>query len=418
MLVITRASRDALRIGYQNRPQLFARHIVLPELLYERVIEVDERIGAHGAGADAARRDRPRAARCSRRSTPASARSRSCSCTATAITEHERRVGRDRARHRLHPGLGSPRGQPADEAGLARRHHGRRRLPLADPAPLRRAGGAASSADVRLLFMQSTGGLTDARLFQGKDAILSGPAGGIVGMVRTAQLAGFDKIIGFDMGGTSTDVSHFAGEFERAFETQVAGVRMRAPMMSIHTVAAGGGSILRFDGARFRVGPDSAGANPGPGLLPPRRAAHGDRRQRDARQDPAGVLPRGVRAATATSRSTPTSCARSSPRSPRRSRAATGAARTPGGGRRGLPRDRRREHGERDQADLGAARLRRHRVHAVLLRRRRRPARLPRRRRARHDPRAHPPARRRAVGLRHGPRRSCARCASRRSEAC
>ena len=112
--------------------------------------------------------------------------------------------------------------------------------------------------------MQSSGGLTDAHAFQGKDAILSGPAGGIVGMARTAAIAGIDKVIGFDMGGTSTDVSHYAGEFEREFETQVAGVRMRAPMMSIHTVAAGGGSLLAFDGSRFRVGPQSAGANPGP----------------------------------------------------------------------------------------------------------------------------------------------------------
>uniref|UniRef100_UPI0028B19C2E hydantoinase B/oxoprolinase family protein n=1 Tax=Massilia alkalitolerans TaxID=286638 RepID=UPI0028B19C2E len=117
---------------------------------------------------------------------------------------------------------------------------------------------------VNLQFMQSSGGLTDARAFQGKDSILSGPAGGIVGMVRASRLAGFERVIGFDMGGTSTDVSHFSGEFERVFETQVAGVRMRAPMMSIHTVAAGGGSILHFDGTRYRVGPDSAGANPGP----------------------------------------------------------------------------------------------------------------------------------------------------------
>ncbi len=123
---------------------------------------------------------------------------------------------------------------------------------------------AAEMPGVRLFFMQSSGGLADAHAFQGKDAILSGPAGGIVGMARTATLAGFDKVIGFDMGGTSTDVSHFAGEFEREFETQVAGVRMRAPMMSIHTVASGGGSILEFDGARLRVGPRSAGANPGP----------------------------------------------------------------------------------------------------------------------------------------------------------
>src|SRR3989441_185414 len=123
---------------------------------------------------------------------------------------------------------------------------------------------AAELEGVRLLFMQSNGGLTDARRFQGKDAILSGPAGGIVGAVRTSVAAGFDRIIGFDMGGTSTDVSHYAGEFQREFETRVARVRLRAPMMSIHTVAAGGGSILHFDGARYRVGPDSAGANPGP----------------------------------------------------------------------------------------------------------------------------------------------------------
>src|SRR5471030_295750 len=123
---------------------------------------------------------------------------------------------------------------------------------------------AGELRDVRVMFMQSNGGLTDARRFQGKDSILSGPAGGIVGAVRTSLAAGFDRIIGFDMGGTSTDVSHYAGEFEREFETQVAGVRMRAPMMSIHTVAAGGGSILHFDGSRYRVGPDSAGANPGP----------------------------------------------------------------------------------------------------------------------------------------------------------
>jgi 5-oxoprolinase (ATP-hydrolysing) len=112
--------------------------------------------------------------------------------------------------------------------------------------------------------MQSNGGLTDAHLFQGKDAILSGPAGGIVGAVEVSRLAGFDRIIGFDMGGTSTDVTHYAGEYERAFITEVAGVRLAAPMMRIHTVAAGGGSICRFDGARFRVGPESAGANPGP----------------------------------------------------------------------------------------------------------------------------------------------------------
>lgn len=116
----------------------------------------------------------------------------------------------------------------------------------------------------RLKFMQSNGGLTDARYFDGKDAILSGPAGGVVGMARVCEIAGFDRVIGFDMGGTSTDVSHYGGEFEKVFHANVAGVRIRAPMMLIHTVAAGGGSKLHFDGARYRVGPDSAGAHPGP----------------------------------------------------------------------------------------------------------------------------------------------------------
>ena len=180
---------------------------------------------------------------------------------------------------------------------------------------------AAEMPGVRLYFMQSSGGLTDAHAFQGKDAILSGPAGGIVGMVRTAQLADFDRVIGFDMGGTSTDVSHYAGEFERAFETQVAGVRMRAPMMSIHTVAAGGGSILGFDGARFRAGPAERRRESGAGVLSARRAARGDRCERDGRQDPAGVLSEGVRAAAPTSRSTATSSSRSSARWPPRSSA-------------------------------------------------------------------------------------------------
>ena len=154
---------------------------------------------------------------------------------------------------------------------------------------------------MRLLFMQSNGGLTDARALpgQGRDPLRARPAASSAWRAPP-QPAGFDRVIGFDMGGTSTDVSHYAGEFERAFETQVAGVRMRAPMMSIHTVAAGGGSILHFDGAASASGPDSAGADPGPGLLPARRPADGHRRQRDARQDPAGVLPAGVRARAAT----------------------------------------------------------------------------------------------------------------------
>ena len=233
-------------------------------MLYERVVEIDERVDADGrvltpldeaARARGARRTR---------SPPASARSPSCCMHGYRFTEHERRVAeiaRDIGFTQISTSHGA---SPLMKLVSPRRHHRRRCLPLADPAPLRRRRWRTSSAATRLMFMQSNGGLTDARLFQGKDSILSGPAGGVVGMVRTAQLAGFAKVIGFDMGGTSTDVSHFDGEYERAFETQVAGVRMRAPMMRIHTVAAGGGSILHFDGARFRVGPDSAGADPGP----------------------------------------------------------------------------------------------------------------------------------------------------------
>ena len=156
------------------------------------------------------------------------------------------------------------------------------------------------------MFMMSSGGLTAAELFQGKDAILSGPAGGVVGMAETGRQAGFERLIGFDMGGTSTDVSHFDGEYERAFETEVAGVRMRAPMMLIHTVAAGGGSILHFDGARFRVGPDSARRQSGTELLPPQRAAGGDRRQCDGRQADCRIFSRRFSARARTSRSTAT----------------------------------------------------------------------------------------------------------------
>ncbi len=146
------------------------------------------------------------------------------------------------------------------------------------------------------MFMQSSGGLVDAHMFQGKDAILSGPAGGIVGAVRVSALAGFAKIITFDMGGTSTDVAHYAGDYERSFESEVAGVRMRAPMMAIHTVAAGGGSILAFDGARFRVGPESAGADPGPACYRKGGPADRDRRQRPGRQAAPALFPEGVRA--------------------------------------------------------------------------------------------------------------------------
>jgi 5-oxoprolinase (ATP-hydrolysing) len=262
VLVISRGFRDALRIATQARPRLFDRRIVLPELLYERVIEAAERVGAGGeiiesldesalgAGLRAAFADGLR------------------SCAIVFLhgyryVRHER-AAEDIARqigftqisvsHRVSPLMKLvPRGDTtvvdAYLSPILRRYVDR----VAHLMP-----------GVPLFFMQSSGGLTQAHHFQGKDAILSGPAGGIVGMARTAQAAGHTKLIGFDMGGTSTDVSHFAGEYERAFDTEVGGVRIRAPMMSIHSIAAGGGSIIRFDGARLRVGPESAGASPGP----------------------------------------------------------------------------------------------------------------------------------------------------------
>jgi 5-oxoprolinase (ATP-hydrolysing) len=266
VLFITKGFRDQLRIAYQNRPRIFDRHIKLPELLYSKVFEVDERMGAHGEVVRPLDEDAVRAQL-------AAARAEGFQAIAIVLLHgyrypaHEARVA-----------------TLAREAGFAQISVSHVVSPLmkivsrgdttvvdAYLSPILRRyvnqvaaelGGNTSS--VRLMFMQSNGGLTDAMRFQGKDSILSGPAGGIVGMVATSAAAGFDKVIGFDMGGTSTDVSHYAGELEREFDTLVAGVRMRAPMMSIHTIAAGGGSILHFDGQRQRVGPDSAGANPGP----------------------------------------------------------------------------------------------------------------------------------------------------------
>jgi 5-oxoprolinase (ATP-hydrolysing) len=262
VLVITEGFADALRIAYQNRPRIFDRRILLPEVLYQRVIEVGERISADGEvlvplDETAITQELEKA--------------RGDGFEAVAVVcmhgyrypAHERRIG-----------------AIARAAGFTQVSESHRTSPLmklvsrgdttvvdAYLSPILRryvTEVAEELQGVPLLFMQSNGGLTDAASFRGKDSIVSGPAGGIVGMARTAAKAGFAKVIGFDMGGTSTDVSHFAGEFEREYETQVAGVRMRAPMLAIHTVAAGGGSVLHFDGSRYRVGPDSAGADPGP----------------------------------------------------------------------------------------------------------------------------------------------------------
>ncbi len=272
-LMITRGFRDALKIGYQARPDIFAKEIVLPELLYSRVVEIDERVRADGtveaapdeaavgAGLDALRAD---------------------GFDALAIVflhawkypAHEQIVARlareagfaqVSVSHEVSPlvklvGRGDTTVVDAYLSPILRRYVDRvaGELGMGD-------GAVPSPGDgPRLMFMMSSGGLTAAALFQGKDAILSGPAGGVVGAVETAKMAGFSKVIGFDMGGTSTDVSHYDGELERAFETEVAGVRMRAPMLRIHTVAAGGGSILSYDRGRFQVGPESAGADPGP----------------------------------------------------------------------------------------------------------------------------------------------------------
>ncbi|MFE3887441.1 hydantoinase B/oxoprolinase family protein [Streptomyces lydicus] len=264
VLLTTEGFRDALRIAYQNRPRIFDRHIVLPEALYDRVIEVPERIGARGEpvrplDADAVRR--------------ALIRARADGLRSAAVVllhgyrhaDHERTVA-ELAReagfsqvscsHEVSPLMKLvPRGDTTVVDAYLSPILGRYVDDIATQLP-----------GIRLMFMQSNGGLRKAAHFRGKDAVLSGPAGGVVGMVRTAADAGggHDRVIGFDMGGTSTDVSHYAGEFERVFGSEVAGVRMRAPMMNIHTVAAGGGSVLHFDGRRYRVGPDSAGADPGP----------------------------------------------------------------------------------------------------------------------------------------------------------
>jgi len=262
VLVITKGFADALRIAYQDRPRIFDREIIRPDMLYSRVIEATERVGPHGevlvpldedavaAGLKAARDDGFRAV--------------AVVCLhGYRHPEHEARIGEIARR----TGFTQVSLSHATSPLMKLVSRGDTTVVDAYLSPVLARYVASVTRElpgVRVQFMQSHGGLASARSFRGKDSILSGPAGGIVGMARTAQAAGFGRVIGFDMGGTSTDVSHFAGEFERQYETEVAGVRMRAPMLAIHTVAAGGGSILQFDGSRFRVGPGSAGAVPGP----------------------------------------------------------------------------------------------------------------------------------------------------------
>ncbi len=263
VLAITVGFGDALRIGYQNRPDIFARHIVLPDPLHARAVEIEERVTAEGEVLTPLNLDRTKADL----SKAYAAGFRSLAIVLMhgwRFTAHERALA-DLARQ-----IGFTQVSPSHEVAALIKLVARGDTTVADAylSPVLRRyvdrTAGALGQDVRLLFMQSNGGLTEARAFRGRDAVLSGPAGGIVGMAKTAAEAGFDRVIGFDMGGTSTDVSHYAGEYERSYESVVAGVRLRSPMMSIHTVAAGGGSVCSFDGARMRVGPASAGAQPGP----------------------------------------------------------------------------------------------------------------------------------------------------------
>ncbi len=267
LLLITKGMRDLLRIGYQNRPRLFDLNIELPELLYEDAVEIEERIGADGEVI--ATLDTASARDALSRAFDAGYRS-----VAIALMHSYRFPAHEQTLGQMAAEVGFTQVSLSHEASPLIKIVSRGDTAVVDAylSPILRryvkqvadALGTAKGGCERLMFMRSNGGLTDASLFEGRDAILSGPAGGVVGMVRTAAELGYDKLIGFDMGGTSTDVCHYAGEFERSFETEVAGVRMRAPMMSIHTVAAGGGSILSYRDGRMQVGPESAGANPGP----------------------------------------------------------------------------------------------------------------------------------------------------------
>ncbi|PWJ89938.1 5-oxoprolinase (ATP-hydrolysing) [Mesorhizobium loti] len=276
LLLITKGFRDALKIAYQARPDIFAKEIILPEQLYERVIEINERVRADGCVEQLLD-----IAACR----PAIEQARADGIDAVAIVfmhswkypDHEKAVakvcrklgfGQVSVSHEVSPliklvGRGDTTVVDAYLSPILSRYVQR----VAGELGIVGSGVSTAAEGLHqphLMFMMSSGGLTAADMFQGKDALLSGPAGGVVGMVETAKLAGFGKVIGFDMGGTSTDVAHYDGEYERAFDTEVAGVRIRAPMMRIHTVAAGGGSILHYEAGRFRAGPDSAGANPGP----------------------------------------------------------------------------------------------------------------------------------------------------------
>jgi hypothetical protein len=394
LLVATRGFRDALRIAYQNRPRLFDRRIVLPELLYSRVIEAEERVGAQGDVVQALDEAHLRGQL-------QAAFDTGLRSVAIVFLHGYRFTAHEQAAARIAREVGFTQVSTSHQTSPMMKFVSRGDTTVVDAylSPILRRyveQVASEMPGVKIFFMQSSGGLTDAHAFQGKDAILSGPAGGIVGMARTAELAGMARVIGFDMGGTSTDVSHYAGEFEREFETQVAGVRMRAPMMSIHTVAAGGGSILQFDGARFRVGPQSAGANPGPASY--RRGgplAVTDANVMVGKIQPA-YFPKvfGHGADEALDGEVVRAAVRRAGRPDRP---------CGGGGGGGLHPDRGAADGQRDQEDFGRARLRCDALHPAMLRRRGWAACLSGGRRAGHDARAGAPAGRRAERLWHGP---------------
>jgi len=262
VLLITKGFKDALRIGYQNRPDIFARHIILPSMLYETVIEVEERYDSQGnelipVNLTQLTQDLQQAYQKG---------IRSCAIVlmhSYRYPEHEKQV------EKIAQAIGFNQISVSHQVSPLMKLISRGDTTVVDAylSPiLRRYVNQVSEQlpGIRLMFMKSDGGLVDAEQFQGKDSILSGPAGGIVGAVKTSLRASFSQIITFDMGGTSTDVAHFKGEYERELETEIAGARMRVPVLAIHTIAAGGGSILFFDGFSYRVGPESAGANPGP----------------------------------------------------------------------------------------------------------------------------------------------------------
>ncbi len=262
VLVITKGFRDALRIGYQNRPQIFARQIILPEMLYEEVIEVDERLSASG---EMLKPVRSKAVRAALQAIYLDG-IRSCAIVLMhgwRFPQHEEQVAA------IAKEVGFTQISVSSRVSPVIKLVSRGDTTVVDayltPVLARYVRSVSSEiGETRLMFMQSSGGLAEADHFHGKDSILSGPAGGVIGAIKTSLQSGFERIIGFDMGGTSTDVCHYAGEYERSYETEIAGIRLRTPLMSVHTIAAGGGSICHFDGARYRVGPRSAGSQPGP----------------------------------------------------------------------------------------------------------------------------------------------------------